>query len=180
MVKPEKYIIHNTTVKPPSVHKLTKKDGRTIQEKRGYIVQFADENGALRTVSPPQWGANPAIVDNINQGLLNFHREGLIKIEKIPDIAATLGSYTEDPAKHGASLRDEALIKELKEPKSDTKVYVAPMGAPIDAKKEFGEDAGHGYPGAKNPDGKDNFTVVAKPKSSKNTRRADVTHELND
>ena len=176
MAKPTKYIIHNTTVKPLRVNKLTKKDVRTIQEKRGYIVQFEDESGALRTVSPPQWGANPVIVDSINQGLLNFHRDGIIRIETVPDIAATLGSYSGDPTKKDVSLRDESLISEMKDGRSSSKIKVEPMGAPVDSDKEF-SGADHGYPGAKNPDGKDNFTVVAKSKKSK---RTDLVDELND
>ena len=176
MVKPTKYIIHNTTVKPPRVNQLTKRDTRAIQEKRGYIVQFEDESGALRTVSPPQWGANPVIVDSINQGLLNFHRDGIIRIETVPDIAATLGSYSGDPTKKDFSLRDDSLIKEMKEKSSSAKIKVEPMGAPVDVSKELG-DSDQGYPGAKNPDGKDNFTVVAKSKKSK---RTDLEHEFDD
>jgi hypothetical protein len=181
----ERFIIHNTTVKKPRID-AAGKDRRTIQEKKGYIVQFRDENDAVRTVSPPSWGANPVIVTDVGQGLLELHSQGLIRIEKIEDIASTLGLYKSDPTKvyskpavntepvkaEDTPLFDPDLPGEQTEPEENKtekpKVKVSEMGKQDYSKEDVVGD--HGYPGARNPDGRDNFTVVATGKSKKKRR----------
>ena len=174
----ERFIIHNTTVKPPRLD-AAGKDRRNIQEKKGYIIQFRDENDSIRTVSPPSWGANPVIVSDVSQGLLELHAQGVVRVEKIEDITATLGLYRNDPSKayakgappvaEAAVEPDKAVAQEdhTEHPAARPAAKVSEMGKQDYSKEET--VGAHGYPGAVNPDGRDNFTVVAtgKPKKKK-------------
>jgi len=177
--RPERYIIYNTTVKKPR-YNAAGRDTRRISEKKGYVVQFRDERDSIRTVSPAQWGANPVIVTDISQGLLDLHSQGLIRIEKIEDIVSTLSLHKQDPIKSIRSSKSDVEVED-----EDQKVVSADESDIFSEEKtekprsgnvvEMGvqdysaEDVvgDHGYPGAVNPDGKDNFTVVASSKKKK-------------
>ena len=171
----KRFVIHNTTVKPKRLDR-NGKDTRAISEKKGYIIQFRDENGGTKAVRPPSWGdSNPVITTHLDQGLLDLHTQGLIRIEETEDISSTFGLYsynnsaapTPEPAP--AAPTPEAPV-DLAPPtgeENQPKVNVSQMGDQDYSKEDVAGD--HGYPGARNPDGKDNFTVVAtgKPKDKK-------------
>ena len=154
-----RYKITNTTIKEPRLG-AAGKDLRKIQEKNGYVVQFRDEIGNVRMVTPEKWGGNPVMVTTLTEGLYDLYNKGLIGIEET-DISQALKRHTLTKKSEG----DTAVPEPVK------------VAAAVEKKKaaavEMGETLSEkakevAYGSATNPDGPDNFTVTAsKKKKSK-------------
>ena len=173
--KSRRYIVKNTTIKPAKIGP-DGRDTRKLQEKNGYTVQFKDHVGSIRAVSPQKWGGNPVIVSEITEGLITLLQSGLVEVKQIDDITANLKKHT-----FGFAEKEEAEAAEEGEqtfagipetPKKEVveeprKAKATPMGEPA------GKTPEELFHGAVNPDGKDNFTVVA-PSGHKKKKKRDL------
>lgn len=171
-MKDSKYKVTNTTVKPPRLDPKTKKDLRTMVEKVGHVVTFADSTGRKHTL----YQHKPAIVSEVNQGILNLQQGGFVKIERVDDISEILKSHTAkthtapvaptgtpmpqlsfDSPLNGADTVDET--PNYGEPMSNhginRRAHAAEMGL-------TGHSSDTTETGSVNPDGAPNFAVTAK------------------
>ena len=162
-----RYIVTNSTIKEPRLGPGGK-DVRKLQEKNGYVVQFRDSIGNVRMVTPKKWGGNPVMVSDLTEGLFDMYHKGLIDIEEIDDISTTLKKHT---LKQPISTNEpRAVVEERVAEVRASEGIPAPTPAPFKKKAKAVEMGGspsekeknqETYPGAINPDGKDNFTVIA-------------------
>lgn len=158
------YRVTNTTVKPPRYDK-NGKDLRTTVEKVGHAVTFKKNKDEPVTLIQ----GKHVIISNIEEGLMNMARGGLVSIQKIDDIATALKEHTLERQK-----QREATNQALKEEQKPKRVAKA---------VQMGEDK-HGadvkeqseYSGAVNPDGNPNFVAVA-TKKKRGRRKKEQTAE---
>jgi hypothetical protein len=154
-----RYKITNTTIKEPRLGPAGK-DQRKLQEKNGYVVQFRDEIGNIRRVTPEKWGGNPVMVTTLSEGLYDMFNKGLIDIVET-DISQALKRHTLTKKSEGDAVVPEPVKVAAAGEKK--RASAAEMGEVLSEKaKEIA------YGSATNPDGPDNFTVTAsKKKKSK-------------
>ena len=161
-----KYKITNTTRKPPNIDPVTGKDRRKVIEKVGHNVMFKDEEKNPILLTPT---TAPALIGELNHGIIRMFKEGLISIEEVEDVTVLL-------KQHALQKKEAAEAKPARVPQKvapDLGVEVAKtQPQPVEPKKakavEMGRDQ-HGedvaetgeYPGAVNPDGPPNFAVTA-------------------
>lgn len=84
----KQFRITNTTIKP--VKLVNGKDTRKLIERNGYPVQYADSNNVMQILPQGQ----SRLVQNLNDGLINFKDLGLIKIEEIESLNDVLKDHT--------------------------------------------------------------------------------------
>jgi hypothetical protein len=82
------YRITNTTIKPEKL--VNGRDTRKVIEKIGYSIQFYDAGGQPITLPPGQ----SRLTQELNDGLINFNDMGLVKVEKIENVANLLQDHT--------------------------------------------------------------------------------------
>jgi len=152
-----RYIVTNATIKEPRLGP-SGKDIRKLQEKNGYVVQFRDAIGNVRMVTPKKWGGNPVMVTDLTEGLFDLFHKGLIDIEEIDDISTTLKKHT---LNRPAAINEPRAVLDQDKPQNSQpekkKAHAVEMGGSVSEKERSQET----YPGAINPDGDDNFTVIA-------------------
>lgn len=158
-----RYMVTNTTIKEPRLGP-NGKDARKIQERNGYVVQFRDEIGNVRMVTPKKWGGNPVMVTNLTEGLYDLYHKGLVDIEEIADISQALKRHTLEKRKESAPEEPKP-----EEPKPEKKRATAvEMGKGLSEREKVTS-----YGNAINPDGPDNFTVTA-PRGGKKKKEQEV------
>lgn len=162
-----RYMVTNTTIKEPRLG-ANGKDSRKLQEKNGYVVQFRDEIGNVRMVSPKKWGGNPVMVTNLTEGLYELYQRGLVDLEEIPDISHALKKHTlPKRSAEPADAAEPAPVPEQPVPEKK-KASAVEMGKDL---TEAEKSAAYGS--AVNPDGPDNFTVTA-PRGGKKKKKKDL------
>lgn len=160
--KQPKYLIYNTTRKPPRI--VNGKDQRSMSEKVGHGVTFRDKRGAPCIIVA---GGQPRMVDELTPGLIALATgpDSCIKIKKIDDVME--------------ALQDHALPQPVATAKPKAFAEgVPPVGPTSSAGKavEMGADThaqrgGSEHEGAVNPSGDPNFLVRA-PAGPQHSRRA--------
>jgi len=153
-----RYMVTNTTIKEPRLGP-SGKDSRKLQEKNGYVVQFRDEIGNVRMVTPKKWGGNPVMVTNLTEGLYDLYHKGLVDIEEIADISQAL-------KRHTLERRQEPVAEQPKPEKK--KATAVEMGKDLPEQEKVSS-----YGIATNPDGPDNFTVTA-PRGGKKRKNREL------
>lgn len=152
------YRVTNTTVKPKNIDRATRKDSRSAIEVRGYDVQWKDNKGNLVKITP-KGKKMSAITSDLHEGLLMFQARGEVKIEEFA------GGIAELMREHTLKQEKINVEKEIKTEKEEiTTDNKKKANAVIMGEDKHGEDKKGdktGYPGAVNPDGPDNHTVVA-------------------
>lgn len=137
----ERYKISNTTVKPRTVDSQGR-DTRKICDRVGHMVMIKEKPGDDgKTVMIP--ATRFAVVDYLDQGIMDLESQGIVKIEIVKDMGSVLETFRQQrPAARPATAQD------------DSRVRASEMGNA--SKAPSGE-----YEGAVNPDGAPNFVVKA-------------------
>ena len=180
MAKSKKYLIENTTVKPPRVDPKTGRDARSQTEVNGHVVSFRDNNDKPHLLHPSR---PPAIVSELNEGIISLARGGFVRIKEIDDVVQALKAHTlhnepvaarpvtakkaqsELPAQTEAPQSDEDAAPQEGEEESSRRVRAVEMG-----QDDYAQRNGAEMDGAVNPDGDPNFLVRA-PRGGQGRKR---------
>ena len=165
----KKYKVVNITVKPLRKDKHGK-DKRSVRERRGYPVQFTNEQDMPIILAP----GRQTIVNELTPALLNLQRGGHVNITTIEDIATALKDHT--LAEQKIDKKEAEIIKKSNEEKP-VKASAVEMGAPV--KEIEGDEEAGKESGASNPDGKPNF-LAQTHKVSRKARKAAKKEKMND
>lgn len=158
----EKFVIANTTVKPPRPDAKTKQDMRALTEKNGYSVSYRDKKDQVVLIRANEF----KVVTEIPDSVWGLVEEGLVSVQKMKDV--------------GEALKDHAFSGKRTERRGVRAPDAAPAfkdtrpagGKRLARAVEMGQDGHFGAEspesGAVAPDGTPNFVVTA---PSAETRR---------
>lgn len=162
MAKPVKYKITNIT---------RKKEPKNKREAVGFIVSVFVTNGTMKTEKPLLPGQH-TITEVIEEHHLKYQKGELISITPIKDVSVLLAEHTSPAASESTSKKTTKKTKksaskettssevpESLKKKTKRMATAVTMDAGTRKAKEELESENEG---AVNPDGKDNFTAVAK------------------
>lgn len=152
----EKFVITNTTVKPPRINPKTKQDARSLSEKNGYSVSYRDKNDQVVLIRANEF----KVVTEVPDSVWGLEGEGLVSIKKLKDVSDALKEHTFRRERRGAKPASEERSDET-QPEVEAESNRKRLAKAV----EMGQDAHRGanFPedGAVNPDGPPNFVAIA-------------------
>jgi len=170
----QRYMVFNTTRKPPKICPKTGVDLRSNEERVGFNISFRDEMDTSQVVAPGQ----PArFTSRIDQGLINLKKAGAIDIKKMNDITDAMDAHVAAPAR---APRPKATANPNDAPATgQTNLFDAPdrsARTTETGKEDHTARGGREHESAVNPDGEPNFLVKTKEVTRKRRGKGAGVH----